>query len=243
MRRLLPLLALVALGFSAPAFAQDDDLSSAPAAPRRKTVDYSSMEVKEITRGFYAKTNVGGWVYLGAFAKVIRPGTSIALAVGQDFIDRERSSMAWEVAFFQGIHNGDHYETQLAEDAGGCAASGGRPCAATEGDMRTYSVAAMMEYSSYPTRRFGIGARFGGGMLYSPLLIHEDKWLSEIIPDYFQGSDPGYHATAHPLVMAGPTVEYYTKMSHFSVGVDLDVIYAVGFDLGASATGTLKYTF
>jgi len=27
------------------------------------------------------------------------------------------------------------------------------------------------------------------------------------------------------------------------MGVDVDVFYAVGFDLGASATGTVKYTF
>jgi hypothetical protein len=245
MRRLLPLLALIGLGFSAPANAQDDDdlTPGSSAAPRRKTRDYSTMEVKEISRGFYAKTNVGAWIYLGEFRSIVKPGTSIALAFGQDFVDRERSSMAWEIALFQGIHNGDHYEMQWNEDAGGCTATGGRKCAATEGDLRTYSVAAMLEYSGYPSRRFGIGARFGGGMLYSPLLIDEGKWVSEIVPDFLAGTDPGYHATPHPLVMAGPTIEYYTKMSHFSVGVDVDVIYALGFDLGTSATGTIKYSF
>ena len=55
--------------------------------------------------------------------------------------------------------------------------------------------------------------------------------------------DPGYHGTPHPIVMGGPTFEYYTKLSHFSVGIDADVFYAIGFDLGASVTGTLKYTF
>jgi hypothetical protein len=32
-------------------------------------------------------------------------------------------------------------------------------------------------------------------------------------------------------------------MSHFSVGADVDAIYAIGFDLGVSITGALKYTF
>ena len=244
MRRLLPasLLVLLASSVSGPAFAQsDDDVDGkSTTTPRKKTRDYSSMEVKEISRGFYAKTNVGGWIYLGDFAGIVRPGTSIALAFGMDFVDRERQSMAWEISLFQGIHNGTHYEIQKSEDVGRC---GGNGCAALEGDMRTYSVAAILEWSTYPTRRFGIGARFGGGMLYSPLLIHDDAWLSDIIPDYFDGNDPGYHGTPHPLVMAGPAIEYYTKMSHFSVGVDLDVIYALGFDLGTSLTGTLKYSF
>ncbi|MBN1335253.1 MAG: adventurous gliding motility protein CglE [Deltaproteobacteria bacterium] len=232
MCRLLASFALLALGSSAPVFAQAPDDSSSD-SPRRAARDFSSMQVKEINRGFYAKTNVGGWVYLGDFSGLVKPGTSIALAFGQDFVDRERSSMAWEVALFQGIHNGMHYQAQM--DTYGTAY--------VEGDLRTYSAAALLEYSSYPTRRFGIGARFGGGMLYSPLLIDEKAWLEDVVPKYFQNGDPGYHAVAHPLVMAGPTIEYYTKMSHFSVGLDLDVIYAMDFDLGTSFTGTLKYSF
>jgi hypothetical protein len=44
-------------------------------------------------------------------------------------------------------------------------------------------------------------------------------------------------------VQGGPTFEYYTKLSHFSAGIDVDVFYAIGFDLGLNATGNLKYTF
>ena len=44
-------------------------------------------------------------------------------------------------------------------------------------------------------------------------------------------------------MFAGPTFEYYTKLSHFSVGVDVDVVYGIGWDLGLNATGALKYTF
>ena len=51
------------------------------------------------------------------------------------------------------------------------------------------------------------------------------------------------HDQPHPVVLGGPTLEYYTKLSHFSAGIDTDIFYAVGFDLGVSATGTLKYTF
>jgi hypothetical protein len=44
-------------------------------------------------------------------------------------------------------------------------------------------------------------------------------------------------------VLLGPTIEYYTKLSHFSVGMDLDVTYVLNFDLGISPLGYLKYTF
>jgi len=43
--------------------------------------------------------------------------------------------------------------------------------------------------------------------------------------------------------MGGLTFEYYTKLSHFSVGADIDAMYIVNFDLGISPTAYLKYSF
>jgi len=198
---------------------------------RGKSYDFEGMEVKEVNRGFFAKTNMGGWVYLGKFNGYVKPGTSMALALGQDFVDNESNSMAWEVAFFQGIHNGLHYEIQ-ADDPGSPK---------VQGDLRTYSGIASLEWSAYPGRRVGVGARVGGGVLFSPLLIDEVAWQETVVPAL--GIDYGYHSGPHPLVMVGPTFEYYTKMSHFSVGADIDAIYVIGFDFGVSMTGVLKYTF
>lgn len=196
--------------------------------------------VREIVKGTYAKTNVGAGVYLGRYSDWVKPGTSIALAVGQDFMDTETMSMAWEVSFFQGINNGLDYEEQAA---GGCFTNG----SCVQGDLRTYTFVGIYEASFYPTRRMGVGLRMGGGILLSPLLMDEKYYAAEVVGDSgggaWQGQRPSVHDSPHPVVLGGPTFEYYTKLSHFSMGVDVDIFYAVGFDLGASATGTVKYTF
>ena len=245
MRRLFRLIIFLFLAMpllSQDALAQDyDDLDSSDAAKQKKkkksrSRDYDEMEVREIARGFYAKTNIGGWIYLLDFNGWVKPGTSVALALGQDFVDNPRSSVAWELAFFQGIHNGEHYEVQSQNIA---------IAPLIQGDLRTYSGVALIEVSGYPGRRFGIGVRAGGGVLFSPLLIDEDAWNQDFISasGWYQGNDAGYHTGPKPLALFGPTFEYYTKMSHFSVGFDADAIYAIGFDFGISITGTIKYTF
>jgi hypothetical protein len=192
--------------------------------------------VREIVKGTYAKTNVGAGMLLGKYGAWVKPGTSIALAVGQDFLDQEKISMAWEVTFFQGINNATHYEEQAAA---GCFQNG----TCMQGDLRTYTFAGLYEFSFYPSRRFGIGIRAGGGILLSPLLMDEGYYETEVVAGQWQGQRPTIHDEPHPVVLGGPTFEYYTKLSHFSMGMDVDAYYGVGFDLGASVTGTLKYTF
>jgi hypothetical protein len=201
-----------------------------------------SGTVREIARGFYAKSDVGGAMYLGRFAAVspygggqyASSGTYVSLAVGQDFVDQEKMSVSWELDVDQGLHNGVSYEAQAAD---GCISYA--PC--LEGDLRTYTGKVMFEYSYYPSRRFGIGIRAGGGVLYSPLLMDATAYAEDVLPAY--GVDPGLHNTIHPVFGGGPTIEYYTKLSHFSVGADVDVFYGIGWDLGLNAAGYLKYTF
>lgn len=204
-------------------------------------------QVREITRGFYAKSDVGGNFYLLNFAAVsptagipyVSSGTYVALSLGQDFVDQEKLSMAWEVSLEQGLNNGADADSQGRD---GCAAVGGAaPC--TEGDLRTYSLHAIYEISAYPSRRLGVGGRVGGGVLYSPLLIYPEAYTTQVIPDSYDGVDPGMHNSPKPFVSIGPTVEYYTKLSHFSVGLDVDAFYGIGWDLGVNAAGYLKYTF
>jgi hypothetical protein len=73
--------------------------------------------------------------------------------------------------------------------------------------------------------------------------MDDEYYADEVLGKTWGVSDPGYHGTPHPMGIGGPTIEYYTKLSHFSVGAEADVFYAVGFDLGLNATGFLKYTF
>lgn len=239
--KVLPLALLVLQAVPAVAWAQDEDggfLEEEESGKKKKgkAKGEDAGAVREITRGFYAKTNVGAAAYLGGYSSVVNPGTFVGLSFGQDFVDNERQSMAWEVALQQGLHNGVDVLTQAAN---GCQAIGG-PLPCTEGDLRTYTLAANYEISFYPTRRIGVGGRAGAGLLFSPHLVENTAW-SEILTDI--GADPGKQGSPKPVVFAGPTFEYYTKLSHFSVGVDVDVFYGIGWDLGLNGSGTLKYTF
>jgi hypothetical protein len=199
-----------------------------------------AAKVKEINRGFYGKAAGGVGVYFLNFNGFVDPGTTVSLAFGQDFVDRETQSMAWEVAFVQGVHNGASWEEQ---DIVGCVQLGTGPAPCTEGDLRTYTLQANYEISFYPIRRIGIGARAGAGVLYSPLLIESTAYADELLGKTYDGIEPGMHNAIKPVVFAGPTFEYYTKLSHLSIGVDVDVVYGIGWDLGLDATGSLKYTF
>ena len=223
--------------FSTAAFAQDyDDLDSSDDSSRRSRSQEIDRDVREITKGTYAKANVGGAFYLGSYSQFVRAGTALGLGIGRDFVNQERTSMAWELQLSQGIHNGTYYQTQADQ---GCVAQGN----CIQGDLRTYTFAGSLEWSTYPNRRFGVGIRGGAGLLLSPLLMDPDYYQQEVVGGAWGGFDPGVHGVPHPIVMGGPTFEYYTKLAHFSVGVDADVFYAIGFDLGASVSGSLKYTF
>lgn len=228
------------------AYAQDDDFGEGEGGGKTKKPTKAALAaaddastIREISRGFYAKTSAGAAVYFGSFNGFVSPGTDVVIAVGQDFVDRETQSMSWEIGIGQGIHNGMAWYDQA--DLVGCAKAGLGPAPCTEGDLRTYTVQANYEISFYPVRRVGIGARVGGGILYSPLLIEKTAYADEVIGEF--GVDPGMHNAIKPVVFGGPTIEYYTKLSHFSVGADIDVFYGIGWDLGLNGTAFLKYTF
>ncbi len=206
---------------------------------KHKTTSTSAKkdaQVREIVRGFYAKANVGGalWV-LPPFSQSISSGTLVMLGVGDDFVDSEHLSMAWEVGLAQGLHNGIDNDGDNVAD--GCLSGG----ACTEGDLRTYTLQANYEISTYVTRRVGIGARVGGGVMYSPLLMNRDYFNQNVLPMY--GGQASLQGSPVPMAFGGPTIEYYTKLSHFSVGVDVDAAYYIGWSLAINASGALKYTF
>lgn len=186
--------------------------------------------IREIERGFYVKSMVGASMYLLDLAPTLQPGTALTLAVGQDFVDTDSTSMSWEVGLYQGVHNGVAWFDQA-----------GLPNP-HQGDSHTFAFMANYEWSTYPTRRLGLGLRAGAGVMSVPLLIEKSEYVASVIPTW-GGQESAIHKNIHPLGFAGPTVEYYTKLSHFSLGADVDVMYAVGMDLGLSFQGYFKYTF
>jgi len=216
----------------------DDPINEESEEGREATKKKRAQVVREVVKGTYAKANVGTSIYLGNFSGATKAGTTTTIGVGGDFVDQEKFSMAWEFAFNQGVHNGMSYEQQADL---GCGV--GAPC--HQGDLRTYSLLASVEASSYPSRRIGIGARLGAGILMSPLLIDETAYQTEVVPQLSSSGTGQYvsHGGVKPVFLFGPTFEYYSKLSHFSVGIDADVFYGIGWDLGLNATGYFKYTF
>ena len=84
---------LLSVGLLAPtaAQAQDDDYGDLDSDDnKKKSVQdrVRSTQVREINRGLYLKANVGGAFFLGTLSSAVSAGTSTALAVGQDFLDR-----------------------------------------------------------------------------------------------------------------------------------------------------------
>lgn len=229
----------------------DGDLDSSGKSKRgsatgKTTVATKDEVVREINRGLYAKASLGATTYLlnygnaglpGGYPPIMSSGTALSLAVGDDFVDSDRKSISWEVGFEQGVHSGLPWGGDAAVAQAGLVP----PNRATEGDVRTFIGLASIEYSVYPSRRIGVGLRAGAGVLYSPLLMNKQFYEQIVVPSF--GYELTVHKTPHPLGFAGPTFEYYTKLSHFSVGADVDVLYALTWDLGVDAKGYLKYTF
>ena len=92
-----------------------------------------------------------------------------------------------------------------------------------------------------PNVRFGIGVRGGGGIMSIPLLMDELYYQEKIVPSF--GATSIVHQGVKPVGMGGLTFEYYTKLSHFSIGLDADFIFVVGVGAGANTNGYFKYTF
>lgn len=241
---LLCLSPLTALAASGDDFEDLDE----PGGKRRPTEETDSEKpvraelIREIERGFYLKSAIGSTSYLltyGAtpFGSILRAGTSLSLVVGQDFVDNEKNSMAWELAFNQGVHNGLNWQLNAQAIRAGQLS----PAGAIQGDTRTFSGLANFEYSIYPNRRVGVGVRAGGGIMFAPMIIGKLGAEQLVFPAF--GNTLPVHQSPHPVFFGGPTFEYYTKLSHFSVGADADVSYALGFDLGLTVNGYLKFTF
>jgi hypothetical protein len=190
-------------------------------------------EVREIVRGFYLKSNIGSTLFLGVSAPpgLLSGVMSIEIGIGQDFIDKERFSAAWEIDVVQGLFNGPRAEDLAAVGP------------LVEGDIHAFTVLGGVEVSTYVTRRLGLGLRGGGGLMYAPLLMHPEEYNATIVAESFGGVPASVHEGPLPVVYGGPSIEYYTKLSHFSVGIEADVAFVIGLDLGITPTGYLKYTF
>ena len=219
--------------------AQDLDFDTEETKKKRskksKSVQFE-RDVREIERGLYSKANVGATIYLlNHPSPFTAPVNSIALSIGDDFMDRESLSMAWEVSFLQTVHNGAAYDQQPGNIP--------NPANYFQGDTRGFALLGSYEVSKYPTRRFGIGLKLTGGVMGMPVLMDSASFDALVVAQSWGLTASPNHRKVYIPVGGGPTFEYYTKLAHFSVGADVDVLYVVGWDLGVQPTGYMKYTF
>ena len=115
MRRLL--FALASLVILAPvARAQDiEDLDDGSRGGRKKDrrevmARLEEEVIREIVRGFYIKAGAGGGAYFGRYGGLLSSVVTTPITFGQDFVDAERSSMAWEISLTQARYNGASYD-------------------------------------------------------------------------------------------------------------------------------------
>ncbi len=233
------IVAALVVGLVAPAaWAQgvqdlDGDSKSSGKARAR---DFENVIVREVERGTYLKAGIGTQQYIATYGGIVRPVIGTALAVGSDVVDNENLSVAVEFALTQSLQNGPKRD-ELALLP---------PQNYIQGDIHTFATVVLGEVSFYPTKRFGLGMRAGGGVMFVPLLMESAAYDQSVVVEEW-GLAPGSGSLLHqgplPVVAGGPTIEYYTKLSHFSIGADIDVYYVINFDLAVAPAGYVKYTF
>jgi hypothetical protein len=222
--------------------AQDDE------RPRKKR----KRPVREVVKGAYAKINIGPIFWFGDVKgdNVTRTGTSgsgteMDFSFGYDIVDTLHFSLAVEGSFFQTITNGRGVSEELGPPQGRLGLR-----STIQGDFRVFgaivAVRAGPNLGGKRVKRLNISGHAGGGIGYSPPLVDmANREIDDRIRSEFGGILQGRPLG---LVQAGVGIEYYTKLAHFSLGVDIDfnVIIGGGAPLIAMGLATaifVKYTF
>lgn len=233
---------LVATLVAAPAFAQSDmdlDEPTTREAKAKKKKSLSEVVVREIERGVYLKTNIGTSILVGGRSALLQPGTALQMTIGMDVVDKPKASVAWEIIFDQTLHNGRLEYDQMDSSILG-------PDRLIQGDVHVFNIMAGVEGSFYPLRRLGIGGRAGGGISLVPLLMDRFYYEQDVVADTWglpPGATPPVHEGVTGGFFVGPTIEYYTKLSHFSIGIDASFKWVFALDYAIDASAFVKYTF
>ncbi|MCK6528896.1 adventurous gliding motility protein CglE [Myxococcota bacterium] len=188
-----------------------------------------ARRVREVVKGFYVRGGIGYLVFLGQLGPVTSGGNAVDLALGGDIIDQPGFTLTVEGDFFQGINNGI---SNL--ECGDC----GSP---VQGDFRSIGgigrVKFSLNFGGKKIRRGSLYFDVGGGVYFSPSLR----------TDALGTTDAGViHSSPAGLVTGGLGLEYYTKLAHFSVGVDASFYVVLGLPVVPMALAVspfIKYTF
>ena len=220
------------------------------AKERTRTKKKRKRATREVVKGLYAKINIGPLFWFGSIkgdnvshTGTSSTGTEMDFSLGYDIVDTLPFTLAVEASFFQVITNGTGVSEDLNRDRIGLPS-------AIQGDFRIYgaivAVRAGPNLGGKRVKRLNISGHAGGGVGYSPPLIdmQSPTIAGRIASEYggiMQGRPLG-------LIQGGVGVEYYTKLSHFSIGLDLDFNVIIGdaaplIGMGLATDIFVKYTF
>ena len=216
----------------------------------KKTKKKRKRPAREVVKGAYAKINIGPLFWLGDIRgdNVSRTGTSSSgtemdFSFGYDIVDTLGFTLAVEGSFFQTITNGTGVSEDLNRDRIGLPSP-------IQGDFRVFggivAVRAGPNLGGKRVKRLNISGHAGGGIGYSPPLVDlQDPTIAGRIASEYGGILQGRPLG---LVQGGVGFEYYTKLSHFSLGLDVDFNVMIGgaaplIAMGLATNIFVKYTF
>ncbi len=195
--------------------------------------------VREVVKGAYAKVNLGPIFWLPPISGFTSStGTEMDFSFGYDIVDRLSFTLSVEASFFQAITNGDGVSVDLLF---------GSPI---QGDFRvfggTVALRAGPNFGAKRVKRVALAFQIGGGGGYSPDLIELNSNPSALNRVAASGYGGVMQGRFLGIVTPGIGIEYYTKLAHFSIGLDVDADLILGGPIPAIGLGTnffVKYTF
>ena len=216
----------------------DQEAESARDRRRREAqAKRKKRPIREIVKGAYLKVNLGPIFWLPTISNFTSSsGTEMDISFGYDVVDTLGFTLAVEGSFFQVITNGDGVSTDI----------GGQIASPIQGDFRVFggiaAVRASGNVGGKRVKRLSISGHAGGGVGYSPALVDlaDPRVLSRMAYGYIMQDRP------LGLVQGGLGLEYYTRLSHFSLGLDVDFNVIIGgpvIAMGLATNVFVKYTF
>ena len=228
----------------------DDDPEGLERDERRARPERTAAKKKrpsrEVVKGAYAKANMGVGIALPPFRKYTSgTSTQVDFSFGVDALDRLAFTLTVEGSLFNMISNATG-PVEVAPGSPCPTEQIGNICVSTvQGDYNliggTVAVRFGPNFGGKRVKRLHLAIQVGGGVGTSPKLVDENSDLfaaNGLV--LLQGGPVG-------IITPGIGLEYYTRLSHFSVGLDVDFNVVVGragvVPMWVAPSLFIKYTF